>query len=119
MSLLSKAPKEPGEAFCPYWRYPQFKALGISDLENLPAGLEQEEGPQVISRGLGREEGVMVPVLLAHWGSRPLRVIGRKGSAWYPRPGVFWGGGLMGPAMHTLLAEATEGNCGAGRRVLA
>lgn len=44
------------------------------------------------SRGLGRDEGAVVPVHLAHWGSRPLRVVRRKGSAWCPRPGVFWGG---------------------------
>lgn len=73
----------------------------------------------MISRGLGRDEGVMVSVHLAHWGSRPLRVVRGKGSAWCPRPGVFWGGRPMGPATHTLLAEATEGNCGAGQRVLA
>lgn len=54
MSLVSKAPEELGEAFCLCWRYPQFKALGVSDLEDLPAGLEKEEGPQVISKRLGQ-----------------------------------------------------------------
>ena len=69
-------------------------------------GWKRRRGHKRFQRGVGRDDAVTVPVHLAHWGSCPLRVVRRKGSAGYPRPGVFGGGQPVGSAMPTQHAEA-------------
>lgn len=116
VSLVSKAPEEPGEAFCLCWRYPQFKALGVSDLENLAAGLEKEEGPQAISKRRGQGRCGNSPRTPGPLGVMSSEGRQEKRLRLVPKAWSVLGGHSATP---TSMQRHREGNCGAGRRVLA